>query len=122
GELVGKYLTSAVLCWRSTRDQRLCRMLERTVDELIGAQDQDGYLGPFPRAKRLLGQSGGDEYARFSGGEYALWDLWGHYHCLLGLLLWHQETGSQAALDACIRAADLLCATFLDGPARASDA
>src|SRR5207302_1323296 len=71
------------------------------VRELIATQGMDGYLGPFPRAKRLVGPG--------------LWDVWGHYHCLLGLLLWHVETGDTDALTACRRIGDLLCRTFLDG-------
>jgi len=60
--------------------------LETFVRELIATQDPDGYMGPFLRPKRLLGSG--------------LWDVWGHYHCLLGLLLWHAETGDVDALAA----------------------
>jgi len=45
--LPGKYLTSAVLCYRLDRDERLRRQLDRFVDELIATQGADGYLGPF---------------------------------------------------------------------------
>jgi hypothetical protein len=41
---------------------------------------------------------------------------------MLGLLLWHERTGTRPALDACVRAADLMCRTFLDGPRRVFDA
>ncbi|MBN1400205.1 MAG: glycoside hydrolase family 127 protein [Anaerolineae bacterium] len=105
GEFAGKYLTSAVLAWRLDRDERLGEHLARFVAELIAVQDDDGYLGPFPRAARYVG--------RTLTGEHALWDLWGHYHCMLGLLLWHRETGDQAALGACLRAADAICDRFL---------
>jgi DUF1680 family protein len=104
GEFPGKYLISAVQALRLTRDTRLRRHLQRFVRALIQTQDADGYLGPFPAASRLTGPG--------------LWDLWGHYHCMLGLLLWYRETGDRPALDAALRAADLMCRTFLDGGKR----
>jgi DUF1680 family protein len=108
GEFAGKYLTSAVPALRLTDDPELRSHLETFVRELISTQDTDGYLGPFPREKRLDGPG--------------LWDVWGHYHCLLGLLLWHGETGDHEALAASRRIGDLLCGTFLDGPHRVLDA
>src|SRR5215217_4285383 len=81
GEFVGKFITSGVLGWRLTRDPQLYAVLQRTVAELIAVQDEDGYLGPFPLAKRLIG------FCTMKGVEkpIATWDLWGHYHCMLGL-------------------------------------
>ena len=117
GEFVGKFLTSGVLGWQLTRDPQLYAVLRRTVEELVAVQDEDGYLGPFARAKRLVGRS-----TLANHGPIALWDLWGHYHCILGLLLWHQDTQDRAALDCACRAADLLCRYFLDGEARVHDA
>lgn len=108
GEFAGKYLTAAVLAMRLDDDSGLRVHLQAFVRDLISTQASDGYLGPFPRAMRLLGPG--------------LWDVWGHYHCLLGLLLWHEETGDAEALAACRRAADLLCRTFLDGGHRVLDA
>src|SRR5438045_8800372 len=108
GEFAGKYLTSAVPALRLTDAPELRSHLAAFVRELIATQDTDGYLGPFPRARRLVG--------------LGLWDVWGHYHCLLGLLLWHVETGDTDALTACRRIGDLLCRTFLDGDQRVLDA
>ena len=114
GEFAGKYLTSAVLAYRLHREERLRAQLDRFVDELIAVQDADGYLGPFPRSERLTG--------RTADGKHALWDLWGHYHCMLGLLLWYQQVCYQPALTACRRAADYICGRFLDTGERAIDA
>lgn len=114
GEFAGKYLTSAVLAWRISRDERLRSQLDRFVDELIAVQATDGYLGPFPREHRLTGKT--------ADGKHALWDLWGHYHCILGLLLWYKEVGYRPALDACLRAADHICDRFLDTGERVRDA
>jgi len=104
GEFAGKYLTSAVETLRLTADKRLKAYLKKFVRDLIEVQDGDGYLGPFPRAARLMGSG--------------LWDIWGHYHCMLGLFLWHLETGDQSALEASLRAADHLCCAFLEGDRR----
>jgi uncharacterized protein len=114
GEFAGKYLTSAVLAYRLQPDERLRAQLDRFVDELIATQAPDGYLGPFPQGERLTGKT--------SDGRLALWDVWGHYHCILGLLLWYREVGYEPALACCRRAADHLCARFLEGSERVRDA
>jgi DUF1680 family protein len=105
GEFVGKYLTSCVLICRLSDDKALRDVTARVLRELIQTQAEDGYLGPFPD-KHLLDR----------------WDLWGHYHCMLAMFLWHQDTGDAEALRAAIRAADLMCATFLDTGKRVHDA
>ena len=110
GEFVGKYLISAIQALRLESDPARQAALRATVatvvSELIAAQAEDGYLGPFPKADRLKGN----------------WDLWGHYHCMLALLMWHEATGDPTALKTCTRAADLVCATFLDTKLRVFDA
>jgi hypothetical protein len=50
GEFAGKYLTSAVLAYRITPDERLRAQLDRFVDELIATQDDEGYLAVCRRA------------------------------------------------------------------------
>ena len=108
GEFAGKYLTSAVLCYRLDRNERLRRQLDRFVDELIVTQAADGYLGPFPRDERLIGHT--------ADGANSLWDVWGHYHCILGLWLWYREVGYQPALISAQKAADFICAFFAQRP------
>lgn len=106
GEFVGKYLLSAIEALRMSDDPRLRSEVERTVRELIATQGEDGYLGPFPKKDRLRGN----------------WDLWGHYHVIEALLMWHEQTGDHDALAAAQRAGDLVCNTFLDGRFRVFDA
>jgi DUF1680 family protein len=108
GEFAGKYLISAVQSLRITKSRELKAALQAFVADLIATQDADGYLGPFPREKRMIGPG--------------LWDLWGQYHVMLGLTLWNRETGDKAALAACRRCADLFCRTFLDGGKRVAQA
>ncbi len=105
GEFVGKYLTSCGLICRLSDDPALGEVTARVMRELIRAQAADGYLGPFPD-NHLLGR----------------WDLWGHYHCMLAMILWHHDTGDADALEAACRAADLMCRTFLDTGKRVHDA
>jgi DUF1680 family protein len=104
GEYAGKYLISAVQGFRLTRDQQLLAELREFVARLIEYQAPDGYLGPFEPGQQMTG-------VNREGG--ALWDLWGQYHCMLGLFYWYKETGDTAALEACKRAANLFCARFL---------
>lgn len=105
GEFIGKYLTSCVLIHRMTDDPALETLIKQVMAELISTQAPDGYMGPFPD-KHLMDR----------------WDLWGHYHCMLALYLWYRDTGDRTALDAALRAADLMCATFLDTGKRVHDA
>ncbi len=114
GEFAGKYLTSAVLHYRLTRDGRLRVQIDRFVDELIGVQAEDGYLGPFPTSERLTGTE--------SSGRGKLWDLWGHYHCMLGLYLWYKEADYAPAMATCIKAADYICGRLQGGAERVRDA
>ncbi|HKQ40096.1 MAG TPA: beta-L-arabinofuranosidase domain-containing protein [Verrucomicrobiae bacterium] len=106
GEFVGKYLISGVQAMRMSDDPCLRATLSNVVDRLIALQAEDGYLGPWPKKERLLGH----------------WDLWGHYHVILGLLLWTEATGDARALAAARRAADLACTIYLDGKRSVLDA
>ena len=107
GEFAGKYLTSAVEVWRVTGDKALRQSIADSVSRLIKLQAEDGYLGPWPKESRLTGRA---PNIGSSGGE--TWDAWGHYHMMIGLLLWHEETGDQAALASGRRIGDLFCQKF----------
>ncbi|MFN3651971.1 MAG: beta-L-arabinofuranosidase domain-containing protein [Armatimonadota bacterium] len=106
GEFAGKHLISGVQALRQHENPALRESVASLVKGLLSTQAEDGYLGPFTRAERLRGH----------------WDLWGHYHCMLGLLTWHEQTGDAAALRGTMRAADLICATYLDTGRRVHDA
>lgn len=100
GEFAGKYLTGAELVWRLTKDPELKETIDQFVRALIACQAPNGYLGPFPKDARLTGSN---------------WDVWGHYHCMIGLMLYFEDTGYEPALEACRKAADLLFETFGPG-------
>jgi DUF1680 family protein len=105
GEFAGKYLTGAVQVLRLSGDRELRESLGRFVAKLVKLQDGDGYLGPFPKDSRLTGK------AANTGGD--TWDAWGHYHLMLGLLLWHEESQDPKALECAAKIGDLLCRKFL---------
>ncbi|MGI6496033.1 MAG: beta-L-arabinofuranosidase domain-containing protein [Kiritimatiellia bacterium] len=113
GEFAGKYLTHAVQVWRLTRDAGLGKHIRRFVAELVSLQADDGYLGPWPKDFRL--RKGAPNCQRFNP-QVEPWDAWGHYHVLMGLLLWYQGTGDTEALDCARRIGDLFCRRFLDNP------
>ena len=106
GEFVGKYLISAIQDRRMTDSHDLDALIRNVIADLISCQADDGYLGPFTKEERLLGH----------------WDLWGHYHWMLALMMWHEETGHTDALNCVIRAADLVCQTYLDTDRKVLDA
>ncbi len=108
GEFAGKYLTSAVQILRLIRDPHLKQYLRNFVDRLVQLQADDGYLGPWPRKYRLANKA-----ANTSGKGGPTWDSWGHYHIMLGLMLWHEETSDKKALESAIGIADLICAKYL---------
>ena len=112
GEFAGKFLTSCVQTLRLTRDEELRSHIDWFVGELVSLQADDGYLGPWPKDFRL--KKGGPTCAE-------PWDTWGHYHAMLGLLLWHEMSGDTRALDCAKRIADMFCNRFLDGTEKMHD-
>ncbi|MFA6292331.1 MAG: beta-L-arabinofuranosidase domain-containing protein, partial [Victivallales bacterium] len=106
GEFAGKYLTHASQILSLTRNPRLKKHLHSFVREMISCIDDDGYIGPWPKAFRL-GLNGNPPNCGTT------WDAWGHYHAMLGLLKWHDTTNDPSALTAACKIADLLCSTFL---------
>jgi hypothetical protein len=107
GEFSGKYLTGAVEVLRLMNDPDLRDRLRAFVGELTGLQAPDGYLGPWPKASRLTNKA-----VYPDGRQIGTWDTWGHYHNMLGLLLWHEDTGEARALRSVRRMADLLCERY----------
>lgn len=99
GEFVGKLLTGIAYSYKVTRDASLYESAEEIINDLSDAQGEYGYLGVF---------KGG---ARFSL-EISNWDLWNHYHCILGLLEWYQITGNQKAFEIAQKALDCVYDTF----------
>ena len=108
GEFAGKYLTSAVQILRLIQDANLKTFIRGFVNQLVLLQDTDGYLGPWSQGSRLTGEA-----PNVGGKAGNTWDAWGHYHIMLGLILWHGESGDKKALNSAIKIADLICQKFL---------
>ena len=108
GEFAGKYLTSAVQVLRLTGDPVLHSCIADFVDRLVALQAEDGYLGPWPKRSRLTGTA-----PNVGGKKGGTWDAWGHYHTMLGLLLWHEDTKDAKALECAAAMGDLFCRKFL---------
>ena len=108
GEFAGKYLTSAVQISRLTQDAGLRHHIAHFVSDLVALQAEDGYLGPWPKAHRLTGWA-----PNVMGKGGGTWDAWGHYHIMLGLLLWYDDSADDNALEAAVRISELVCEKFL---------
>lgn len=104
GEFAGKMLTGMIQVERVTGDPVLRTAAHRLMQEFIACQANDGYLGPFPENSRLTGTA-----PNVNGGT---WDAWGHYHAMLSMLLWHEDTQDEKALEAACRIGNLLCEKF----------
>ncbi len=100
GEHIGKWIHAASMTWARTGDAALRRKLDDAVDALIATQETNGYLGTYVPEKR---------FGLFDGAD---WDVWSTKYCLIGLLTYYRHTGTQRALQASRKAADLLIDTF----------
>ena len=100
GEFSGKYLTAAALVYRMQDDEALKAAGDYVVGQLAATQDTDGYLGVWPDAEKLNGQT---------ADKQKTWDVWSHYHNMLGLYYWNLYAGSnELAKDVLLRAADCI--------------
>lgn len=97
GEFSGKYLTSLALNYAMSRDVHLKETASYVCSRLAAAQDDDGYLGVWPDSEKLTGK-------RYDGTD--TWDIWSHYHNILGLWLWYKVSSDKQALDTALKAAD----------------
>jgi len=113
GEFAGKYLTGAVQVLRLTQDKELEQYLTDFVNKLVQLQTPEGYLGPWPKGYQLTGDA--PNLSRYMASR-GTWDAWNHYHIMMGLLLWYDQTGDKKALEATVKIADLMCDLFLGKP------
>lgn len=101
GEFVGKLLTGMVYNYKISPSNELKDAIEEIINDLSKAQGKDGYLGVY-----------------IGGGRYSLeegnWDLWNHYHAIVGLLDWYKQTQNETALDICKKAIECIYQTFKD--------
>lgn len=108
GEHIGKFLHAASYSWRFTGREDLKERMDLAASRLIATQLADGYLGTYAENDRFAEGDG-------LGWDAPVWDVWTHKYCLIGLLSYYQATAECSALDACIKAADLMHQTFVVG-------
>ncbi|MDX2189242.1 MAG: glycoside hydrolase family 127 protein [Bacteroidota bacterium] len=99
GEHVGKFLFSASLTYKYTRDPRLKQLMDEMVTKYISYQLEDGYIGTY-----------------LPKDYWSEWDVWAHKYCIIGLLNYYSITGDKRAIECAKKAADLICKTFGELP------
>ncbi len=102
GEFAGKLLTGIAYNYALTKDKELLKAGNDLAAALKDAQGADGYLGVYTGSSRM-------------GGNGTNWDVWGHYHCIYGLLKWYRITGNEDALRTAVKALDYVYGYFETG-------
>jgi DUF1680 family protein len=114
GWFASMYLIGAVQVLRVTAEEALRDHLRWFVSELLSLQAEDGYMGPWPQEYRLRNRAPNVHHPE----DGISWDTSGHYYMMLGLMLWYEETGDPATLDAVTAMADAICRLYLGRPER----
>lgn len=99
GEFVGKLLTGMAFNYRVAQREDLKEAAFTIINALADAQGEDGYLGVFRDSARFAIDANN-------------WDLWDHYHAIVGLLEWYKMTGNETAFNVAKKAIDLIYDTF----------
>jgi DUF1680 family protein len=107
GEHVGKWLHAATLAYEQTRDEKLGKTLEGTVERLLAAQESNGYLGTYAEEERFY----------MAPEDSRGWDVWSHRYNLYGLLTYERFHPDERIVKACERMADLVIGAFRKGKA-----
>ena len=108
GEFPGKYLTSSYHIYAITGDRSLKKAAAAFVDEVLGYQAENGYLGCFDTEMSGAFPSNPET-------PNQNWDAWGHYHLMCGLLLWEKELRNPRIAPALKKMADFFLTHFYSG-------
>lgn len=100
-EFWGKWFTSAILAYQYKPTQKLKRILDKSVADLISSQTEDGYIGNYEDDKHLQ-----------------QWDIWGRKYCMLGLIAYYDLTQNRQSLIAAGKIADHLIKELSDKKAQ----
>ncbi|MBC7845602.1 MAG: glycoside hydrolase family 127 protein [Flavobacterium sp.] len=95
GEHVGKFLEAACNAYDNQANPELKNQIDRTAQQLIGAQLADGYLGTYDM-----------------DSHWTSWDVWSHRYDLMGLLRYYELTGFKPALASSEKIGNLIMQTF----------
>lgn len=89
GEFWGKLMRASCLVCAYTGDAVLYKIVEEAARDMLSLQRADGCLSTCPDHTQPRGSHGSD--------------LWERKYVLVGLLAYHELTGDQEALEACVR-------------------
>ena len=87
GEYWGKLMRGACITWKYTQNDKLYQILEDTVCDMLGAQDELGRFSTYPTDR-----------------EYQGWDMWCRKYILLGFLHFHEICRSDALKERIVHA------------------
>lgn len=73
GEFWGKVIRSAILAWKSTRDENLLSVIRATVKDMLSVQGEDGCISGYSPANQTTN-----------------WDIWGRKYVVAGLLRYYE--------------------------------
>jgi len=107
GEHVGKWLHAATLGYEVTKDEKLKKALDKTVERLLDTQLPNGYMGTYDEGQRFY---------VFTDAPKG-WDIWTHRYNLYGLLTYEKFHPNKRVIDACKKIGDLLIDTYGEGKA-----
>lgn len=97
---LGKLIDAAVRFAAYHPDERVIAQKRRLVEVAIAAQENDGYLGTFPPAKRM----------------WSLWDIHEMGYLIYGLTMDHRFFGNQKSLDAAQKLANYILSNWTAHP------
>ena len=98
-EFWGKIVRSAITAAWATGDAELRAMVDKTVQDMIATQTEDGCISSYPADKQLND-----------------WDIWGRKYALLGLERYYEMLNPDpAVLNCCCRMVDHLMTQIGDG-------
>ena len=89
GEFWGKLMRASCLICSYTNDPALRAIVDTAARDMLSLQREDGCLSTCPDHTQPKGSNGSD--------------MWERKYALMGLLAYYELTGSQEALDACVR-------------------
>lgn len=99
---LGKFIDSLVSFAAYINDERLLRLKEHVVTEIIKTQQSDGYIGTF-------------------ASQYRMWNTWDIHemgYIVLGLTSDYEHFGQKQSLDAAKKLADYIITRWSDQPQR----
>lgn len=104
---IGKTIESAAYALIGHRDAKLEADIDRIIDMMVAAQEEDGYFNSYyqtcePKENRWT-------------NLYYMHELYCMGHLIEGAVAYHQATGKRKFLDMMCRYADLACTLFLEG-------